>query len=210
MSYKQQLEKEMQNNSSMNENTASDWFKFVEGPNTFRVLSAPVVMFEKFKVGICYTDCGYQGSPKLLSWVYDRKDNRIKLAKFPYTIGEQIVAMETDADYGFTSFPIPYDMTINATGAGTKEVKYSAPLPRPVKPLDQSILDDLAKRKSCSEIIETMKNKQKDKHIADGTWQKEQDRKTALKAELKDTRTGVNETPDYYPTEEIDPKDIPF
>lgn len=213
MSYKEKLDSEMQSNSQYNTNKTSDWYKFAENANSFRVLSEPVLMFEKFGVGICYTDCGYQGSPRLLTWVLDRKDNRIKLAKLPYTIGEQIIAMENDPDYGFTGFPMPYDVTINATNAGTKEVKYSAPLPRPVKPIENEILEQLEEKNTCSQIIETMKKKQKEKHLQDGTWQKEQDRKEALKKELSEARIKPGEkmpVPDYYPKEQINPNDIPF
>jgi hypothetical protein len=211
MSFKDNLEKQMEQNKDYNENKGSDWYKFKEGDNTFRVLSEPVMLFEKFKIGICYTDCGYQGSPRLLSWVLDRNDNKIKLFKLPYTIGEQIISMETDPDYGFSGFPMPYDVTIKAVGAGTKEVKYSAPLPRPVKPIPDEIMTELATKKNCSDIIETMKKNQKDKHVADGTWQKEQDRKAALKEELKSLRTGEVTNKGYdYPTESINPDDIKF
>lgn len=214
MSYKDKLDAELESNKEYNSKRADDWFKFKEGDNTFRVLTEPVMLFEKFKVGICYTDCGYQGSPRLLTYILDRADNKVKLAKLPYTLGEQILNMENDQDYGFSGFPIPYDITIKAIGAGSKEVKYSAPLPRPVKPLSIEVSDSLKDLKSCSEIIEKMKVNQKQKHVDDGTWQKELDRKEALKKEMGEMRAkpgeSVKTAPDYYPTDTIDPKDIPW
>lgn len=211
MSYAEKLKNEFEANKEFNQSSGSEWFKFTEGDNTFRVLAEPIMFFEKFKVGICYTDCGYQGSPRTLTWIVDRKDGKVKLAKLPYTISEQIGGLENDLDYGFTGFPMPYDITIKAVGAGTKEVSYSAPLPRPVKPVSDQILAELATKKSISEILETMKKNQKEKHMKDGTWQKEQDRKAQLKKELGDARKAdpVDESTIPYP-DEINPADIPF
>lgn len=215
--YKEKLEKSFEAGKAYNVNNSnSDWFKFKEGANTFRILSEPVIFFEDYKRGICYTDCAYQGSAKFLTWILDRADNKIKLGKFPYTKGIEIVSMENDVDYGFTGFPMPYDITINADDkVGTKDVTYSAPLPRPIKPLSQDILVELGKRKPCEEIIEKLKEKNKQKHVADGTFQKEQDRKAALAKELGDARTKPTQKIEIaegidYPQENIHPDDIPF
>lgn len=214
MSYSDKLKKELNDNQEHNAaKNSTDWFKFKEGANTFRVLTEPVMMFEKFGQGICYTDCGYQGSPKLLTWILDRADGKIKLAKIPFSKGEELLNLENDADYGFTGFPMPYDITISAENAGTKEVKYWAPLPRPVKALPDEILADLKMVKPCTGIIEKMKANQKQKHIEDGTFQKEQDRKAALAQELASKRVvGGGKPIDSidYPTDNISPDDIPF
>lgn len=215
MSLSENLKQQLEVNKEYNANQGSggDWFKFQEGDNTFRILSEPVMIFEKFKVGLCYTDCGYQGSAKLLTRIVDRADGKIKLAKIPYSKGEELLGLENDADYGFTGFPMPYDVTIKAEGAGTKEVKYSAPLPRPAKPLSTEIVDELPKLKSIEEIVEKMKAKQKEKHIADGTWQKNQEAKAATAKEVSGARVtggGKQDIGYDYPEEEINPKDIPF
>lgn len=215
MSLQENLHKQLEANKEHNANQGSggDWFKFQEGDNTFRVLSEPVMIFEKFKVGICYTDCGYQGSAKLLTRIVDRADGKIKLAKIPYSKGEELLGLENDADYGFTGFPMPYDITIKAEGAGTKEVKYSAPLPRPAKPLSTEIVDELPKLKSIEEIVEKMKVKQKEKHMQDGTWQKNQEAKAKLKGEVSEARAvdGGKQDRGYdYPEADADLNDIPF
>ena len=68
---------------------------------------------------MCYTDCGFQGSSKFLCHVIDRKDGKIKLAELPYTIGTTIAGYQSDEDYKFDGFPMPYDIKVNAVGAGT-------------------------------------------------------------------------------------------
>lgn len=174
---KQQVE-----GSEHNASQGGDWFKFSEGDNRFRILTEPEVFFEKFKVGICYTDCGYQGTPKSLVWILDRKDNKLKLAKLPYMIAETIAKYETDEDFSFSGFPMPYDIKVNAKNAGTKEVTYTV-LPSPVKELDGFVAIELAKQKTPKEIIERMKEKKKEEHMKDGSFQKRQEEKAQLKAE---------------------------
>ena len=215
MSYLDNVKKEMQTNAQYNAGGGGDWYKMQKGNNTFRILTEPKIMFEKYNVGICYTDCGYQGSPKFLMWVLDERDNVVKLMKINYTSGEQILALETDVDYGFKGFPMPYSISISADDkVGTKDVTYGAPLPRPVKPLPDNIGDEMSKRKPISEIIERMKTNQKEKHVLDGTWQKELDRKAALVKELGEARSGSAPVKAVdgvdYPEEEISPDDIPF
>lgn len=188
-----------------------DWYKLTEGANMVRILAEPEMIFEKFKVGICYTDCGYEGNAKLLTYVLDRKDNKIKLAKLPYSVGTKIGTYEADVEFGneFVGFPMPYDIRIIAKGAGTKEVKYEIdPSPRKV-PVDTTILEELAKKKSIPEIVQKMKDNQKEKHMQDGTWQANQERKAKLKEELDAARTSPK-VDDGYPEDDIDPADIPF
>jgi hypothetical protein len=42
----------------------------------------------------------------------------------PISIAKSLGSVQEDPDYAFTKFPMPYDITINAKGAGTKEVDY--------------------------------------------------------------------------------------
>lgn len=186
-----------------------DWFKLVEGDNIIKILTEPEMFFEKFKVGICYTDCGYEGTAKFMAFVLDRKDGKVKLAKLPYTVGTTIAEYENDEDYSFTGFPMPYNVKIKAVGAGTKEVKYTiTPSPKREE-LPEEVLTELKKRKPVSEIIQKMKEKQKESHIADGTWEKEQNRKKKLKEDLDAARSSAP-VDDGYPEEEINADDIPF
>lgn len=187
-----------------------DWFKLGEGDNRFRILTEPEMLFEKFKVGICYTDCGYEGTPKFMTFVLDRADNKIKLAKLPYTVGTTIAGYEQDEEYVFDGYPMPYDIKVNAKNAGTKEVVYTVVPGRATTPVSQEILDELAKKTPVADIIAKMKEKKKEEHIADGTWEANQERKRKLEEELMAAKAAGRTAKDNYPTEDINPDDIPF
>lgn len=168
--------------------TGGGWLKVVEGDNRFRVLAEPEMIFEKYKVGICYTDCGYQGTAKFLTFVLDRKDNSIKLAKLPYSVGNAIAEYEEDDEYQFDGYPMPYDLNLKAKGAGTKEVEYTLVAGRALTPIAEEILEDLKKKGSLLDIITKMKDNKKQEHIGDGTWDKRQEEKIKLKTELDAAR----------------------
>lgn len=93
-----------------------DYFKPTEGGNRIRLLSA------------CLPHESVFNGKKTFKWlcqVLDRKDGQIKPYFMPNTIYKMIADLQMDPDYAFTEVPMPYDVTINATGAGSKEVKYS-------------------------------------------------------------------------------------
>jgi len=195
--------------------SGGDWFKIKEGMNAFRVLTEPELMFEKYNVGICYTDCGYEGSPKFLCYVLDRADNKIKLAKLPYGIGTEIAGWEEDEELSFDGFPMSYDVRLQAENAGTKEVDYKTNASRKIEEVPSDILEELKKKKTVAEIIQSMKDKQIEKHKADGTWDKRQAELKEMKDSLSEARKkGAEEGPDEpvvpYPEEDINPEDIPF
>lgn len=145
------------------------WFKFVEGTNKIRVLSEPEPFYEDFNLGICYTGCGFQGSPKALAYIFDHADAQIKLMRMPYTIAEYIGTLESDEDYNFDAFPMPYGLTIEATGAGTKEVEYKV-TPRPVRQaMPDAVIAELQKKTPVAQLIEKMKEDNAEKHRKDGT-----------------------------------------
>lgn len=167
-----------------------DWFKFQEGENSFRVLEEPEMIFEKFKVGICYTDCGYEGSTKFMTYVLDRADGKIKIAKLPYKIGTIIAGYETDEDYAFDGFPMDFDVKVTAKNAGTKEVDYTV-TPRPTRePVDADTAKQLLEMNRIVDVIERMKEKKKAEHVEDGTWQAEQDRKKGVADGLAEAMGG--------------------
>ncbi len=196
-------------NKSEFSGSSSGWFKMKEGMNQFRILTEPEVMFENFGKGICYTQCGYEGSPKYLARILDRADNKVKMYKIPFTIFETVAGFEKDEELAFSSFPMPYDIKITAKGAGSKEVKYTVMPSLKRVEVDSATLSSLSKEKSIAEVIDAMQRKNKDKHIADGSWQKEQDRIAELGKELAKGNVGVKSSTEY-PEEDIDPSDIPF
>lgn len=187
----------------------SGWFKMKEGTNQFRVLTEPEVMFENFGKGICYHQCGFEGNPKYLARILDRTDNKVKLYKIPFTIFETIAGFEKDEELEFSGFPMPYDIKVKAVGAGTKEVKYTVMPSLKRVPVDEATLSSLSKEKSIAEVIEAMQAKNIEKHKADGTWDKEQQRLRELARDLKQGNPGVK-ADDYDEDLEIPEGDIPF
>ncbi len=182
------------------------WVKIQEGDNRFRVLSEPEMLFEDFNHGICYTDCGYEGSAKFLMYVLDRKDNKIKLWKAPYTVGTSIAGYETDEEYRFDSYPMPYDVKLNAKNAGTKEVKYTLVPGRATTPVGQEVMDELGKKKGIADIISGMKEKNKQEHIATGFYDEQQ----AKRQKMIDDIETFKAQDQRAPSEEVSEEDIPF
>lgn len=190
-----------------------DWYKFEEGDNSFRVLEEPEMIFEKFKTGICYTGCNYEGTPKFIAHVLDKKDGKIKIAKLPYKIGSTIASYQADEDYAFEGFPMPYDIKVHAKNAGTKEVEYTI-TPRPKREeVSSEVKEQMLKLKPITEVVEKMKANQKQKHIEDGSFDARQREKLALKEEIASARAGIvsdEDTIEYPADEWINPEDIPF
>lgn len=149
-------------NKDMLQQGSSDWFKFQEGVNNIRVLVEPEFLAELFKVGICYTGCGYKGTPKYLTWVLDKADGKVKLFKMPMTIFDQLADLQLSARFMFDRFPMPYDLEVKVKNAGTKEVTYTI-IPGAEYPVTTDVLTTLAEQNSPAEIIQSMKDKQKEK-----------------------------------------------
>lgn len=197
-------------NKSEHTSGSSGWFKMKEGKNQFRILTEPEIMFENYGKGICYHQCGFEGTTKYLARILDRADNKVKLYKIPFGIFKQIATWETDEDLEFKGFPMPYDVKINAKNAGSKEVEYTVmPSPKVIS-VDQETLNFITKQSPVKDVIAKMQEKNIEKHKADGTWQKEQDRLQALKADLEKGGSATAEDVIEYPEEEINPEDIPF
>jgi hypothetical protein len=186
------------------------WFKFKEGKNRFRILAEPQVIYEDFKLGICYTDCGFKGSIKYLTYIWDYLDETIKLMKIPFSIFNWIASLELDIDWKFDGFPMPFDITVDAKDAGTKEVKYS-PTPSPRREeMPAEVIDDLKRRKPALEIIDGLKKKNEEKHRGDGTWDDLHAEGTEKTGEPSAKKSTLLNDPIKYPEEEINPEDIPF
>lgn len=159
-----------QDAKSENAQPRGGWFKFLEGKNKIRILVEPETIYEDYKLGICYTDCRFKGSIKYLAYIWDYADSTIKLMKIPYSIFNWIAEQEEDEDWNFTGFPMPYDITISAKDAGTKEVKYSTTPSPNRKGMSEEILADLKSRKPIADIITGLKKKNEDKHHSEGTY----------------------------------------
>lgn len=178
---------------------SKDWFSFKEGQNKLRILSAGVP-FSQVQHGKEPKGAHYQGrelldgetvSNKWWMWVIDRTDGRIKIAKFGKKIVQQLGAYQSSSRFKFDSLPMPYDIIITATNAGTTEVVYTV-MPDEEIELTPSELSEYEKKTPIKDITDKIREKQMKK---DGV--------------LKDDV----QVEDAYPTGEsdgINPADIPF
>lgn len=198
------IDKLKEDEKSEHAQRSDNWFKFKEGKNSIRILTEPIAIYEDYKLGMCYTDCGFKGSIKYMAYVIDNADGMIKTMKIPYGIFQYIANLETDEDWSFEGFPMPYDLNIQATGAGQKEVKYDVK-PRPQRTdVSEVVMNTLSKKKTIPELIVMFKQRNKEKHLADGTFNS-----LGAKKEVKEEKNYMP-TAIEYPEEEIDPADIPF
>lgn len=221
MNLAEQLARDTQENADQIKQS-SGWFKFKEGKNVLRVLTCPVPLFEDYDLGVCYTDCGFQGDMKYLCHVIDKADNKPKLWKIGIGLFKELAGLQASSRFAFDSFPMPYDLEINAKGAGTKKVEYS------VLPGIESPVQVPDKLTPCTDVIEKLKEKNKEKHEADGTRARILRERAETKAFLESktpqaaaptqpeaapvaaaSPTALPEQPGY-PTDDINPEDIPF
>lgn len=165
------------------EERSKEYFNIEEGANRFVLLShceplAQVFDGKKYRIA----EEGDKGaSIKGVCWVL--QEGLIKSAKLPYTVVKQIRGLQQNPDWEF-KVPFPHILTLNAEGAGTKEVKYSlTPSPK-VYEIPADVLTALKDKPTPAELVEKIKGK------ASGA--------------TTDTK-GID-----YPTEDINPDDIPF
>jgi hypothetical protein len=121
-------------------------FKVKEGKNAIRILSEPRMVQSNFQGQI---------NTKFVAWVLDRADGKIKLYYMPKTILEAVSAYEDDEQFGFPGLPMPYDITINAKNAGTKEVAYTV-MPGKAVALTVAELEEFKSKKPIDEVVQRL------------------------------------------------------
>jgi hypothetical protein len=135
-----------------------DYFKYREGKNVFRLLSD------------CLPHPGlYKGRRtfKWLCYVLDRDAGDVKVHFMPHTVYKAIEALQQTDDYAFDEVPMPYDLTVNAKNAGTKEVEYSVIPARVSKPLTAAEETMLATKKPLDELQAALKDKAREQQATD-------------------------------------------
>lgn len=172
-----------QQEEKIKEERSKDYFNIEEGKQQFVLLShfapLPQVYDPATKKYRTAEEGDKNVSLKGVCWVL--QDGNIKQAKMPYIVVKAVRALRDDPEWEF-SFPFPHQLTLNAEGAGTKEVKYSlTPSPKKFE-IPKAVLDELAKKKTPEEMVEIIKGNNK-------------------KTESKEVK---------YPEEDINPEDIPF
>lgn len=131
--------------------SGGDRFKLKEGANRVRVLSEPLAF-----------NGTYQGRRnfKWLLYIIDRADGQVKLFFCPHSIFKQIGELQASEDYRFYDVPMPYDITVNAKGAGTKEVEYTVVPAKKEIAVTSAELEALSKKKPLREIREKLLERQ--------------------------------------------------
>jgi hypothetical protein len=141
--------------------SSGDYFKLKEGGNRLRLLSE------------CLAHKGeFQGKPnfKWLCYVLDRVDNKVKPFFMSHTIYKQIEALQMSDDYAFNEVPMPYDITINAKGAGTKEVEYTIMPARKESSLTPDELFELSEKKPLADLKKALDEKKPQISNGQGTY----------------------------------------
>lgn len=164
---------------------AKSYFDIKEGKQTFVLLShcAPLAqIFDPATKKYRPAAEGDKGaSIKGVCWVL--QDGLIKQAKLPYTLVKVIRGLQQNSEWEF-AIPFLHTFTLDAVGAGTKEVKYTlTPSPKKVE-LTPEIQEELKKKRKPEEIVDFIKNGRK----------KQEGGGTAIE----------------YPADDINPEDIPF
>lgn len=181
----------------------SDFFTFEEGVNRMRILVQPKVIAYHFPaegrpdvcVGIDEGCTHHKPDAKkptirLCTYVIDRKDNKVKFAELPLSISYSLNDLQDDEDYAFEGFPMPYDVKITHDPKNPDpKAKYrlvNAPH-SDITELEKTDLENAMLKMTPEGYVQTRKDKQ-----AGAIPQKEE---------------SLNEA---FPTDDIDPKDIPF
>lgn len=173
----------------------ADRYKLQNGDNRFVLLSVPVGFTEVFKVGIAYDGSGYGGlgSRRYNAYIFDLKDDTVKMATFSHTVAKQINQLRISPRTAFATTPCPYVMNIVTENAGTMQIKTSV-LACEDYELPQEALDEFNSFDSVEEVHNRMKIAQK----------KRVDNDPALQAIIKKMVDDYNAKKAGTPKEEID------
>lgn len=127
------------------------FFKFQEGDNRVRLMSECLPhtsMFDGKK------------NFKWLCYILDRRDGDVKAFFMPHKVYKAIEALQMNPDYAFSEIPMPYDLTIHAKKAGTKDVEYALIPARRETPLTADEREKLAAAKPLAELKAAIDEKQ--------------------------------------------------
>ncbi len=177
---------------------AKGYFTIVEGKQEFLLLThcAPLAQVwdqatKKYRVA---QEGDQSVSVKGLCWVL--QDGLIKQAKLPYSVVKDIRAYQQNPEWEF-ALPFPHTFTLTAKNAKTKEVEYSLNASPKKIEIPAVILSELTKKPKPEDVVAKIK---------EGKTSSASSSASATPAK----KTGVLQTPVEYPTEQINPDDIPF
>lgn len=145
-----------------------DFYKFQEGANKLRILTDffgvnTIRRGNEFAGQVTAKNQAIEGDQvtfKGWAWAIIRETGELKIVQLSKTLLLAVYSLKKDSDYQFDGYPMPYDITINATGAGTKEVKYSVTPARQNSEVTEEEMAQLVKKKSIPDIIKAIQDKQ--------------------------------------------------
>jgi len=195
----------------------SDHFKFEKGVNKIRILTFPTIIAthffgKKVPAVVCVgidNGCKFHGETapkdektgdpkaptlKLVSYIIDRKDGKVKLAEMPISIRYGLQNLQNTEGFEFADFPMNYDLQIisdpDNKDPKSKYITTGIPKMFPLTEEEQKSFEELNSKITPEQYVQ----KRKDKVSANTSNQMP----TELGGDID------------YPEEEIDPNDIPF
>jgi hypothetical protein len=157
-----------------------DKYKFEPGENKVRVLDLSnewlIAHFTKTGSIECLNDIDGTGdcslcqpnekgekkqrTTKKLGYLYAYDGDKVVMAFIPRTVVTELENFSNSKEYDFSSFPMPYDVTIISNPKAAPKDKYKVLPARENTDIPSGALEELAKRKPLDQIIESIKNKQ--------------------------------------------------
>lgn len=128
----------------------SGYFKVKDGQNRIRIVSDALPHPGEFKKGNSVTK-----TFKWLLYVIDRADGTVKPYFMPTRVFDMVADLQGDEEFTFEGMPMPYDVVINAKGAGTIDVEYTV-VPRKATPItaaERNLIDAAKPLKELQEQI---------------------------------------------------------
>ncbi len=134
--------------------SSGEYLKIQEGDNRWRLMTEPIPhpgMYEG------------RANFKWLCYVIDRRDGQVKPYFMPSVVFRQLENFQSDEEYAFEDFPMPYDVNLKAIKAGTKDVTYSLIASRKSTPITALEHLELAKKVPLDELQATLQAKDREK-----------------------------------------------
>lgn len=215
----------------------TDFFKFDKSGNyKMRLLSDVEAIATHFfgkgvPASVCYgkaEGCPFhkseddQPSVKFSAYMLDKRDGKVKLGEFPYSVVAAIGDLQASEDWGFSDYPMPYDITVIVDKEEKDFKKMYKVQPSPNRAAITGEQEDELKQKLAAlpveKYIASRKNKAMEGHKAAGIWVDEATRAANERERLAEgARVAAEHGLDKasgseikYPDEDINPEDIPF
>lgn len=154
---------------------------------------------------------------KFNSYILDRSDGKVKLGELPWSVISVLADWQKNEDWTFETYPMPYDITVTYDKDNKDPKSIYKTIGSPKRDVisteaENALLESVSKLPVGS-YVASRKEKQMEEHKKDGLWisdeERERKHKEAVARGIELNR--AEELPTIeYPTEDINPEDIPF